>query len=196
MLYQIKYEDDVDAFLIVAILFFSALVFMGGIRFFSIYALFVNKAFSAIPRDWEYRPKVSVMISCFNEGRAVYETIKSISNSDYPQTKLEIIAFDDCSSDDSYEWMQKAAADFVGVTVKRNAKNQGKAMTLTDIFSASTARQLSALHRIRSTLQGIETALAKNTLRSLDLQSLSLEAMTKGAEARAQGFHALLLKLN
>jgi hyaluronan synthase len=39
---------------------------------------------------------------CYNEGKTVYETIASISQSDYPREKFEVIAVDDCSKDDSH----------------------------------------------------------------------------------------------
>jgi cellulose synthase/poly-beta-1,6-N-acetylglucosamine synthase-like glycosyltransferase len=60
-----------------------------------------------IQKDYTYQPTVSVLMPCFNEGRAVYETIESISKSKYANDKFEVIAQDDCSVDDSYEWMLK-----------------------------------------------------------------------------------------
>jgi len=77
-----------------------------------------------IKKDYNYSPKVSVLLPCFNEGHLVYETIASISQSDYPD--FEIIAVDDCSKDSSYYWMKKAAAEFPNVRVLRNTVNRGK----------------------------------------------------------------------
>ena len=54
-----------------------------------------------VKRDYTYQPKVSVILSCFNESEVVYRTIKSMRESNYPVEKLEILAFDDCSKDDS-----------------------------------------------------------------------------------------------
>jgi cellulose synthase/poly-beta-1,6-N-acetylglucosamine synthase-like glycosyltransferase len=127
-----------DPLLLLTILFLAAFVCMGGIRLWSMYSMFADTSLAAIKRDWEYRPKVTVMISCFNEGQAVYETIKSVAASDYPSGLLEIMAFDDCSTDDSYSWMQKAAKEFPNVIVDKNIKNQGKAMTQTDMFARSS----------------------------------------------------------
>ena len=59
-------------------------------------------------RDSTHTPSVTVMMSCFNEGEAVYHTIHSVLNSFYPGI-LKIVVIDDCSKDDSWEWIQKAA---------------------------------------------------------------------------------------
>ncbi len=91
-----------------------------------------------VKRDYTYQPKVSVILSCFNESEVVYRTIKSMRESNYPVEKLEILAFDDCSKDDSFEWIQKAAHDFPNVIARLNAKNQGKAHTVLDAVDIST----------------------------------------------------------
>ena len=65
-----------------------------------------------IKKDYSHQLTVSVLMPCFNEGKTVYQTIESISRSNYPNDKFEVIAQDDCSVDDSYEWMLKAQRDF------------------------------------------------------------------------------------
>ena len=77
-----------------------------------------------IKKDYNYLPKVSVLLPCFNEGKVVYDTIASIAKSDYPD--FEIIAVDDCSRDDSVQWMEKAAAEFPKIRVICNSVNRGK----------------------------------------------------------------------
>ncbi|WP_246012077.1 glycosyltransferase [Hydromonas duriensis] len=103
--------------------------------------LFINlycKRFD-VKRDYSYKPTASVILSCFNEGHTVYETIKSLRMSDYPQDKLQILAFDDCSKDDSFEWIKKAAQDFPNVVATLNERNKGKAHTFLDGLDLSTA---------------------------------------------------------
>lgn len=94
-----------------------------------------------IQKDYSYQPTVSVLMPCFNEGKTVYETIESISKSNYPAEKFEVIAQDDCSVDDSYEWMRKAQRDFTNTRIKtgRNAENSGKARTVCNAMAQSTA---------------------------------------------------------
>src|ERR1700682_3983896 len=81
-----------------------------------------------VKKDYTYQPTVSILLPCYNEGQVVYETIQSISKSDYPNDKFEVIAQDDGSVDDSYEWMLKAQRDFTNIRVRvnRNANNMGK----------------------------------------------------------------------
>jgi hyaluronan synthase len=94
-----------------------------------------------IKKDYAWQPTVSVLLPCYNEGATVYETIESISKSNYPVEKFEIIAQDDCSADDSYEWIQKAQRDFTNIRIRsgRNVVNCGKARTVCNALEHSTA---------------------------------------------------------
>jgi len=91
-------------------------------------------------RDYTYQPTVSILLPCFNEGRAVYETIESICRSDYPKEKFEILAIDDYSSDDSYAWIRKAQIDFSDTRIYagRNSSNCGKAETQSNALELAT----------------------------------------------------------
>lgn len=92
-------------------------------------------------KDYSYQPTVSVLMPCFNEGRTVYQTVESISKSNYPSEKFEVIAQDDCSVDDSYEWMKKAQRDFSNIRIRtgRNDVNSGKARTVCNAMELSDA---------------------------------------------------------
>jgi cellulose synthase/poly-beta-1,6-N-acetylglucosamine synthase-like glycosyltransferase len=94
-----------------------------------------------VAKDYSYQPAVSVLMPVYNEGRTVYETIASIAQSNYPNDKFEVIAQDDCSVDDSYEWMLKAQRDFrnISIRVGRNTENSGKARTVCNALQHSTA---------------------------------------------------------
>lgn len=96
---------------------------------------------ATVRKDYTYQPTVSVLMPCFNEGKTVFETIESISKSNYPNYKFEVIAQDDCSVDDSYEWMLKAQRDFSNIQVRvgRNIVNCGKARTVCNALQHSTA---------------------------------------------------------
>ncbi len=67
--------------------------------------LLLNLSFPSarIVKDYTWQPTVSVLLPCYNEGETVYQTIESISRSNYPNHLFEVIAQDDCSSDDSFE---------------------------------------------------------------------------------------------
>lgn len=96
---------------------------------------------AVVKKDYTYQPTVSVLMPCFNEGKTVYETIESISKSSYPNDKFEVIAQDDCSVDDSYEWMLKAQRDFdnVKIRVGRNTVNSGKARSVCNALQNSAS---------------------------------------------------------
>jgi cellulose synthase/poly-beta-1,6-N-acetylglucosamine synthase-like glycosyltransferase len=87
-------------------------------------------------KDYTLRPSVAVLLPCFNESKAVYATIESVHRSDYPH--LEIVAVNDGSTDDSWEWIQKAAIDFPNVRAI-NQKNGGKTKAIFAAFDACDA---------------------------------------------------------
>ena len=75
----------------------------------------------------DYEPTVTAVIPMFNEGKAIIETLHSLLESTYPQSKLRIICVDDCSSDDSYEHARTVARRAAGrIKVIRNRANLGK----------------------------------------------------------------------
>ncbi len=73
-----------------------------------------------------FEPTVTIVVPLFNEGRSIYDTIVSFDRLDYPKDKLAVIIVDDCSTDDSYEWACRGAAQYPFVTVMRNPHNMGK----------------------------------------------------------------------
>lgn len=95
-------------------------------------SLIARFAFGAhqVKRDLNHTPSVTILLSCFNEGESVYLTIKSAIESNYEQQKLFVVAIDDCSRDDSWMWMQKAASEFTNVLAIKNEHNLGKPKSL------------------------------------------------------------------
>ncbi len=73
-----------------------------------------------------YEPTVTVVVPLYNEGRSIYDTIKSLVRLDYPADKLAVTVVDDCSTDDSYEHACRAAREHANVRVLRNPYNMGK----------------------------------------------------------------------
>jgi len=88
----------------------------------------------------EQLPTCTVLIPAYNEGRHVADTIESVAASDYPAEKIEIISIDDGSADDTWQWIQIAAAKFPGrVTPVRLKRNCGKRRALYEGFIRSKA---------------------------------------------------------
>jgi cellulose synthase/poly-beta-1,6-N-acetylglucosamine synthase-like glycosyltransferase len=125
-----------EQFLIVT----TALALLVGIcRYIIGGALRISHPNVGIVKNYSYFPTISILLPCFMESKHVYETIQSIWQSSYPHNKMEVIAIDDGSSDDSYEWLKKAVLDFPHTRAGRNLKNQGKTHTIMNALAQSTA---------------------------------------------------------
>ncbi|KJD31335.1 glycosyl transferase family 2 [Tamlana nanhaiensis] len=79
------------------------------------------------PFNDEDLPTCTVIVPAYNEGKLVYDTLISLSKSDYPKQKLELLAIDDGSLDDTWEWMLKAKKELGDhVNILQQPKNKGK----------------------------------------------------------------------
>ncbi len=80
-------------------------------------------------------PKLTVVIPAYNEGPMVGKSIDSVADAHYPADRLEIIAVDDGSTDDTWSHIRAAAARHPGlVTPVRFPKNRGKRAALEMAF--------------------------------------------------------------
>ncbi|MDQ1331492.1 MAG: hyaluronan synthase [Thermodesulfobacteriota bacterium] len=102
---------------------------------------------------WKYRPmspcpqnellSCSIVVPAFNEGRQVYMTLKSLAASNYPSEKFQIIAVDDGSSDDTWDWICKAKQELGRkVTALKLPCNKGKRHALYAGFQQSRGEVL------------------------------------------------------
>lgn len=73
-------------------------------------------------------PLISVLIPTFNVERFVEEAIRSIINQTY--SNLEIIIVDDCSSDNTYEILQRLAVEDSRIRLFKNQENKKIVETL------------------------------------------------------------------
>jgi len=84
-------------------------------------------------------PRLTVLIPAYNEGAMVEETIASVAAARYPRERLQIIAIDDGSTDDTWHHIRHAALRFPGlVTPVQLSANQGKRAALAEGFRRST----------------------------------------------------------
>ena len=98
---------------------------------------FHYKAIDGLPDD--RLPVFTVIVPAFNEGPQVYKTLESLSASDYPKKKYQIIAVDDGSQDDTWHWIKKAKEDLGGrMTIIKLPCNQGKRHALHAGFKKSS----------------------------------------------------------
>lgn len=83
----------------------------------------------------EDAPMLTVVIPAYNEGEMVEQTIASVATALYPADRLEIIAVDDGSTDDTWKYLRRAARRFPGrVSTVRLEKNCGKRGALAEAF--------------------------------------------------------------
>ncbi|MGC2691547.1 MAG: glycosyltransferase, partial [Desulfobaccales bacterium] len=72
-------------------------------------------------------PTLSVIIPAYNEGAMVERAVAHVAASDYPADRLEIICIDDGSTDDTWEFIQRACRRFpLLVKTIRFPANRGK----------------------------------------------------------------------
>lgn len=111
-----------SAFLYMAagIMVYKALFFI-----YTLYCYFRYKSISSVS-DGEL-PTCTVIVPAYNEGKQVYETLRSLANSDYPKDKIQLIAIDDGSKDDTWYWLQEAKK-YLGdrVAIYQQPRNMGK----------------------------------------------------------------------
>ena len=76
--------------------------------------------------DVGYRPTVSVVIPAFNEEGCVEATIEACYDADYPESKIEVVAVDDGSTDSTWERILAARERHPSLLCVRLAENRGK----------------------------------------------------------------------
>lgn len=107
---------------------------------FFLYTLYRYFRYKSIPSlTDEELPTLTVIVPAYNEGKQVWETLQSLADSDYPEAKLQLLAIDDGSKDDTWHWMQEAKR-ILGdkVTIFQQPYNQGKRHALYRGFNLGT----------------------------------------------------------
>lgn len=70
-------------------------------------------------------PGCTVIVPAYNEGEHVAQTLESLLKSDYPKDKLEIIAINDGSADDTWQWIKLVADKSEGIIRPVNLERNG-----------------------------------------------------------------------
>lgn len=112
-------------------------------------------------------PTCTIVVPAYNEGRQVFDTLKSLAASNYPREKMQLIAVDDGSVDDTWQWIKQAKRILaVPVLTIRQPRNQGKRQALYDGFKRSTGKVLVTVDSdsmvAPDTLRNLVTPLALN----------------------------------
>ncbi len=121
-------------FLILAtVLFF----FQTGSFLYNLYLYFNYKPIESVSDD--LLPTCTVIVPAYNEGKLVWETLLSLADSDFPEQKLQILAIDDGSKDDTWYWMQQAKIKLGDrLSIYQQPENKGKRYALYRGFELGT----------------------------------------------------------
>ena len=103
----------------------SLFVFKAAFFIYNLYLYYKYKAIKSVTN--EELPTCTVIVPAYNEGKQVWDTLMSLADSDYPEGKLEILAIDDGSKDDTWYWMLQAKKKLGDrLSIYQQPKNKGK----------------------------------------------------------------------
>lgn len=105
-----------------------------------IYTLYLYVRYKSIPSVTDDAlPTCTVIVPAYNEGKQVYDTLMSLAESAYPEAKLQLLAIDDGSKDNTWHWMQEAKKTLGDrVAIYQQPENQGKRQALYRGFHLGT----------------------------------------------------------
>lgn len=115
----------------------ALLLFKAGFFVYSIVLYLRYKPVKSVSDD--LLPTCTVIVPAYNEGKLVWQTLLSLANSDYPEAKLQLLAIDDGSKDDTWYWMQQAKK-MLGdrLAIYQQPENKGKRHALYRGFNLGT----------------------------------------------------------
>ncbi|BFM41774.1 glycosyltransferase family 2 protein [Flavobacterium sp. CFS9] len=112
-------------------------VFQAGVFLYNLYLYFTYKPIESVSD--ELLPTCTVIVPAYNEGKLVWDTLMSLADSDFPEQKMQILAVDDGSKDDTWYWMQQAKIKLGDrLTIFQQPENRGKRHALHRGFELGT----------------------------------------------------------
>jgi len=136
----------------------SLLLFRAGFFFYNLYLYLRYKPINSVSD--EELPTCTVIVPAYNEGKQVWATLKSLAKSDYPSHKIQLLAIDDGSKDDTWDWMLKAKKELGDqLSIYQQPENKGKRHALYRGFNLSTGEVLVTVDS--------DSEVTKDTLRNL-----------------------------
>ncbi|WPO78051.1 glycosyltransferase family 2 protein [Flavobacterium sp. KACC 22761] len=163
-----KFQSDFDQFqldrinsswgfpflILATVLFF----FQTGSFLYNLYLYFKYKPIESVSDD--LLPTCTVIVPAYNEGKLVWQTLMSLAESDFPQQKLQLLAIDDGSKDDTWYWMQQAKIKLGDrLEIFQQPENKGKRHALYRGFELGTGEVFVTVDS--------DSIVKKDTLRNL-----------------------------
>jgi hyaluronan synthase len=166
VLYQFQHQfqeirDIMFSSLIGSIFFYFTMGFLIFKIFFLIYLYFHFIKYKTISSASDNDlPTCTIIVPAYNEGEFVYHTLKSISNSNYPNSRIQLIAIDDGSKDDTWKWMNEAKKELGNfLSIHQQPKNMGKRHALYKGFKLANGDIIITIDS--------DSLIASDTLRNL-----------------------------
>ncbi|KAB1069033.1 glycosyltransferase family 2 protein [Tamlana haliotis] len=124
--YEFNLQQSSSTFGSVFLIFCTGLlVFKASFFIYTLYKYFCYKPVESVSDD--ELPTCTVIVPAYNEGKQVWDTLLSLANSDFPDEKLQLLAIDDGSKDDTWQWMLKAKEQLGDrLEIFQQPENKGK----------------------------------------------------------------------
>lgn len=112
-------------------------LFKAGVFLYKSFLYFKYKPIESVSD--ELLPTVTIIVPAYNEGKLVWNTLLSLADSDYPEQKMQILAIDDGSKDDTWYWIQQAKLQLGDrLSIYQQPQNKGKRHALYRGFKLGT----------------------------------------------------------
>ena len=108
------------------------------------FVLLLNKKIRLNREDKElhYFPQVSILIPVYNSATTLYNCLRSINDSTYPNEYIDVLCIDNGSKDNSFELFQKAQMEFVDLPMNWLRSANGKSNALNMAIFNSTGKYI------------------------------------------------------
>ncbi len=104
-----------------------------------ILSIIINRKYST---DTSFKPKVSILISAYNEEKVIERTIRQLVNSSYDQDKMEIIVGSDNSTDKTNDILTSLTSELPNLKIYLFKERGGKPKVLNEITGYATGEIL------------------------------------------------------
>ena len=109
-------------FMIITLILF---IFQSAFFIFKLFKFLQYKPIASVTN--EELPSCTVIVPAYNEGKQVWDTLMSLAASHYPAEKIQLLAIDDGSVDDTWSWMLEAKKELGDrLEIYKQPKNKGK----------------------------------------------------------------------
>jgi len=99
-----------------------------------ILSIFFTKRITSNP---DYQPKVSIIISVYNEEKVIEKTIRNFLKSDYDLSKIQFVIGSDNSSDKTNEIIESLSKEVTNIDFYPFKERRGKARVINDLVKSA-----------------------------------------------------------